>query len=287
MNAHSPLSEAPATDAPSRAEALAHGLVETRLALLGRLAEAGVEIAEQLQKQAKGETEAAVAQGDIGLCYARVARAVRLSLALQSRLVEDLKALEDDASRRAVEVEAQRDERRAGLEDARRARVQTVIARVIEAEHSDSDTVEALLEDSAERLDDGDRFDALLTRPFSEIIDLICRDIGVTPDWSRLSQEGWAQAELDSDAPGAPLAALGLPRPPRPPGAPPRLSASELDARYYAEVLRLEAKEAKVAKAEAQPPPASQTSLWGSAAAERRAVADCKRALAEIPDDDP
>jgi hypothetical protein len=226
MNAHTPLSDAP-PDAPpaaasSRAEALAHGLVEPRLALLGRLAEAGVEIAEQLQKQAKGEAEPAAAQGDIGLAYARVSRAVRLSLALQSRLIDDLKALEDGATRRAAEIEAERDERRAELEDVRRSRVQTVIARVIEAQQSDADAVEALLEDSAERLDDGDRYDELLSRPFSEIIDVICRDIGVTPDWSRLSQEGWAQAEIDGGAPGAPLAALGLIPRPRPPGAPPR-----------------------------------------------------------------
>ena len=42
-------------------------MLEQQLALLGRLAEAGLEIAVALERQAKGETDVDVARGDIAL----------------------------------------------------------------------------------------------------------------------------------------------------------------------------------------------------------------------------
>src|ERR1700750_2644546 len=64
----------------------AQPLVERQLQILGRLAEAGLEIAVALEAQAKGgET---VVEGDVVLAFHRVARAVRQTLMLQSRLIE-------------------------------------------------------------------------------------------------------------------------------------------------------------------------------------------------------
>jgi len=36
----------------------------------------------------------------------------------------------------------------------------------------------------------------VLTRPVGELIALICRDLGLSPDWSLLAEEAWAQAEI-------------------------------------------------------------------------------------------
>ncbi|MDB5459102.1 MAG: hypothetical protein JWO72_843, partial [Caulobacteraceae bacterium] len=57
-------------------------------------------------------------------------------------------------------------------------------------------------------LDDEDLYGDVLARPFSEVVADICRDLGLDPDWSRLAQEPWARAEIDSGQAGGPLAAL-------------------------------------------------------------------------------
>lgn len=82
--------------APAGAEAQARGLIQRQLAVLGRLAEAGLNIALAVERQATAaepatEAEPAdtvqVVQGDVALAYGRVSRAVRLTIALQARLV--------------------------------------------------------------------------------------------------------------------------------------------------------------------------------------------------------
>ena len=47
----------------------------------------------------------------------------------------------------------------------------------------------------------------MLSRPISELIALICQDLGLAPDWPQLAEEAWAKAEIASGAAGAPLAA--------------------------------------------------------------------------------
>ena len=225
-------------DAPSRAEALAHGLIAPQLAMLTRLAEAGVEIAVALKDQAQGptkksETEVAVVSADIGLAYDRVARAVRLSLALQSRLVSDLANLERGRAEAAEDARIEREDSAFFKDHARRERVDRIVRRVTLAEHPGGDAYVRLRQEAEENLEDFDRYDDLLSRPFSEIVDVICRDLGLTPDWTLLSQEGWAQRELASGSPGAPLKALGLTAAPRA-GPPPPVEA--FDRRFEIEV---------------------------------------------------
>src|ERR1700710_127081 len=70
----------------------AQPMVEHQLQMLGRLAEAGLEIAVALEAQAKGGP--AVVEGDIAMAYNRVARAVRQTIMLQSRLIEALQERE-------------------------------------------------------------------------------------------------------------------------------------------------------------------------------------------------
>ena len=48
-----------------------------------------------------------------------------------------------------------------------------------------------------------------------ETIALICRELGLSPDWQALAQEAWARQEIDSGAVGAPLRALRPHRPKR------------------------------------------------------------------------
>jgi hypothetical protein len=76
-----------------------------------------------------------------------VSRAVRLTFALQSKLIADFKAR----------------------------------ARAAEAEGRDADAVERLVLETGERLDRDSIWDALQTLPFDAIVAQICADLGLKP----------------------------------------------------------------------------------------------------------
>jgi hypothetical protein len=187
------------SDAPSALDR-ARALIEPQLRLLGRLAEIGLDVAETVGRQARGEAEAP-AKGDLGLAFARVSRAVRLTVALQQKLVDGLEALE--AGRPAG-----KDGARPDPDYILKARVERIVERTAEAEHDDDEwAVDRLVRETAERLDDIDLYGDLLDRPISEIVARIARDIGLPLDWSRLAEEAWARTEM-ADGAGEPLKAV-------------------------------------------------------------------------------
>jgi hypothetical protein len=155
----------------------ARPLVERQLQMLGRLAEAGLEIAVALEAQAKGGEP--VVQGDVAMAYNRVARAVRQTIMLQSKLIEDLREQETGV---------------AGDRAAARARAAGLIGGVID--HERKSDREPLRAEAAERLRQED-FSDLLARPFAEAVAGIVRDLGLAPDWLALYQDCWsAEAAL-------------------------------------------------------------------------------------------
>jgi len=209
--------------APARTAERARGLIERQLWVLGRLGEVGLNVALAIERQAMaaaddGPGAAApeavgpehfperlqVVHGDLALAYARVSRAVRLTLALQARLVQDLQALDEGEARRQAKQRSDRQAREA----ARKAQVERIVERVIQAEAADDAEGDRLAKEAYERLDEHDIYGDLLGRPVSEVIARICRDLGLAPDWSRLAEEAWAQQEIDSGVAGAPLMAL-------------------------------------------------------------------------------
>jgi hypothetical protein len=121
--------------------------------------------------------------------FARIARAVRQTVALEAKLYRDRQADHDKArAERAAET------RLRGIR--RKAKVIEIVERVVEGE-SDA---ERLLDDLDERLQDEDDAD-FADRPLGELVARICRDLGVTPDWSLWADEAWA-----SEARGGPAA---------------------------------------------------------------------------------
>ena len=91
-------------DAPATVDARAR--IEGQLVMLDRLAAIGMEIAEACGREAKApptEAPEGAARPHTGLVFARVARAVRMTIALQSRLAKDLAALDraEDIAERA------------------------------------------------------------------------------------------------------------------------------------------------------------------------------------------
>ena len=138
------------------------------MALLTRLAEIGLEIAEEAGRQAA----ASAGEGplhDPGLTYSRAARAVRLTIALQTRLAKDLEGL--------GRAEA----------SARRTRIHRLVERAIRCEHDDEDEIEQLSDEARERLWDDEALDEFTALPLGEAVARVCADLG-------LSAEAWVAA---------------------------------------------------------------------------------------------
>ena len=190
-------SDAPAGDAagdgctpPSR---------ERRLKMLDRLAEAGMELVEALVAQGKG-TGPKVVEGDVGLAFGRVSRGVRLAVLLAEQLSEPGENPREIArAAEAARAQAQAEHRKAHIDRAVR------VVRRVARDHCRHEEYGAYGYAARERLDDDDIYGLVATRPVGELVALICRDLGLQPDWDALAEEAWAKAEIASEAAGSPF----------------------------------------------------------------------------------
>jgi hypothetical protein len=181
-----------------------------QLEMLGELAELGLDVARAVERQASGRAEPPVVagpifRGDIALAYARVSRAVRLTLMLQAKLIEDLKA--QDAGADQARTDARPAPDGVAAERQRKARIERIVERLAEAEYpDDDDAVADLMTEAGERLDDEDLYGDLMHRPLSELVARLCKDLGLEPRWAELAEELWAVREVESGQVGWPLA---------------------------------------------------------------------------------
>ena len=191
-------------------DAAARALLERRLERLDRLADLGLELAEELVRQAKGETDIDVAKGDIALAYSRVARAVRQSVALQAKLIEDFqKPAREETQTTANDDDGYRELNISWLppQTDRKNPVRNILGRVVARETDAPEAIERFRREANEWLLD-ETLAGDLDRPLSEIVADICRDLGLSPDWTMLAQEAWAREEIQSGRPGEPLREL-------------------------------------------------------------------------------
>jgi hypothetical protein len=135
----------------------------------------------------------------------------------------------------AEEVQSGRAERSTlGVSDrwrsARRKRqAKAIVGEIIEAETASDFEANRLFNERDERLDDGDEEADFADRPIGELVARICRDLGITPDWSLFEDHDWAIEEARIRPPGSPFAATSgedqpPPDPPRPTHHPPGTS---------------------------------------------------------------
>ena len=192
-----------------------------RIAMLRELAEIGMDFAREMRRRALDEAPAQEASGEeigkMGMALTRVARAVRLTLALEARF--DGEVLERTQARRSALAEERSDRAL-----RRRSRVENAVTAAINVPGRPFREAERLyeaLEDWMEAEDD----ELFLARPLGEIITRIGHDLGVPID---LGPWGLADRTFEkSDPPGALQTARGL----RPPGkAPPRSAPPPLKA---------------------------------------------------------
>jgi hypothetical protein len=201
---------------------------ERRLRVLQELTEIGMRLARALERRVLAEDEAATEEAaepaagaaagrDPAVAFAQLSRAVRLTLALEAKTDEALRAL-------MAGVEQAREQERVGAaERARRAaahqrtdRLEQIRDLVLEAavrDLRDEDHIERLDSELEERLDEDEAFWIDPERPLRDIVERVCRYFGLAPDWSRWDGEGW----VEDDPPPWPWAAAPDARPTEPP----------------------------------------------------------------------
>jgi hypothetical protein len=198
----------PAEDRAAHREAV----LQRQVALLEQLAEAGLRMALAIEGEA---TEAKAAgepvRDDAAMTFSRVARAVRMTVMLQSKLIRDA----DEAQTRAAVDPLSEEAMIAAAEEAMRLdpeghmhklRVERIFDRVAKSAcGDDEERIGRLVIEAGERLDDEDLYGDILERPVGELVALLCRDLGLDPDWSRLAEEAWAREEIASGALSSPF----------------------------------------------------------------------------------
>ena len=186
---------------PDEREARAQARAERQLAMLQELAEIGMQIARAVRDEAAARAEAVdeaarpspFGNADLGLVYSRVARAVRQTLALETRVAEDIE-------KARVEHERARVTALRWASEERQREIRDYVAEAIEAEAVERKTpereVERLLDDLDERIEAGDYDDTLDTAPIGELVERICADLGVIPDWDLWGDQDWVTEHL-------------------------------------------------------------------------------------------
>jgi hypothetical protein len=170
-------------------------LAESRLRMLRRLAEIGMELAERTLN-----TQTAAAKGrDPADFYAPLSRAIRLTLALEAKTDEALRDL------RAGVVRVREEERTLTVErheaasakevEERAVRVRDLVAEAAEFEIPDVYEFAHVYHALRERLDEDAAYDDCGRRPLRETVERLCKDLMLSPDWSRWDGEGWIKDE--------------------------------------------------------------------------------------------
>ena len=203
-------------DAPSD---LADARAERQARVLERLCDLCMDVAEALREQVLGQVAAreAVDAGQTALALSRIARAVRLTLALEARLAEP--PPERAAAAGAPGAVAKPDIR-FFLRAKRRGHCALAAFKAIElVADGDNDRREELRSEVRERLREVD--DDIMNRPIGEVVAILCREFGLPYDPTLWADEPWAIEEAENaESPWPPPAAAGrwagpAPRPPR------------------------------------------------------------------------
>jgi hypothetical protein len=200
---------------------------ERRLARLEEMAELGMQLLRDLPKPTSEAEAPRIAEA-----FARISRAVRLTLALEEKtdlfLVKLAAGVAPAAGEEAAVVDDDEDyDWRTGIfwerPTRKRIGVEARISEAIDAEIADEETAKSLYLELDERLSDREACGRLMDHPFREAIERLCRDLNFEPDWSRWEGGGWAPGY----APAKPLwheqryANYGAPAPPASANAPP------------------------------------------------------------------
>ena len=200
-----------------------------RLRALEELADMGADLARLVLRQAHERAEAGEAPADItktgaidlGLVFARIARAVRQTWALHDRFDRERQARADECEAiRAARVTADIEKKASARANMSlrgaismttvREAIETVLDARVDAETGEDDPVpdeiHDLYEALDERLTDPKDKDDFADLPISQLIARVCKDLGMVPDWNLWAEEEWAVEEAEARMAGSPYA---------------------------------------------------------------------------------
>lgn len=216
----------PAAAAPSQAAEpfdpdMAHA--RRRQAQLSRMIEIGFVLLEGMledhaQRHVPAENDSG-ARKKFEAQYDRITRSIRLTMAMHERGREKMLDLSEGRAAAKKKWEAEHAEKAAAApkqkHDQAVERVRDIVQDAAEREIEHWSDLDDRLDALEERLDDDEAYADLEHRPLREVVERLCEDLQLSPDWTQWTGQGWT------------------PRPPfyRPPSsafhAPSRLSVEE------------------------------------------------------------
>jgi hypothetical protein len=172
----------PAPDAQEPAIDPVAARTERCLARLERLADKGLALAESVKED--GSTESADS-------FAKHSRAVRLTIALIMKIQEGPRTRRANAASPANDQAAEAPDPFAPLKTGRKAQVRELLRDVIDRETPDPEDNDTLVDALEERLLCDEAYDSIEGLPLRDIVERLCADLQLKPDWSRWTGEGW------------------------------------------------------------------------------------------------
>ncbi len=156
---------------------------ERHAAILARLADVGMEIAEALAVEVKKSPSP-----DLAAAFAKVAQAVRRTIALEEHLAKGLEILRNDlfAKRETLWEQAARAEGTKKQEAVDMAMADAVCEKFPDGDEA----CDALMGDVEMLLADADEFQGWIDRPVGEIVAGLCKALNLDPDWAIQDEDG-------------------------------------------------------------------------------------------------
>ena len=178
---------------------------ERRLRLLEELAEIGMELVRALRPAAEAAeaSDPRPAKGrDPVEQYASLSRSLRLTFALEAKTDEALAQLRAGVSQIRQRERVEREQfARAAAEKRQVARIDHVrncVTPLFEAEAETPEQLDDFYSAIEQRLEEDPAYDDLDASPLREIVERLCVDLCLNPDWSRWTGEGWSAEDRPS-----------------------------------------------------------------------------------------
>jgi hypothetical protein len=199
-----------AHDTPDDLDLLAPAIAraERRLRILQDLTDLGMRLTRIVVEQAEAAGVAPAADEDVADApvapranpandFARLSRAVRLTVNLEARADETLRALlAGDAPAREARRQA-RERRETAQADTRRKaardRVETLVMEVIDREAETAEDYVDLEDALRQRIEHDEAYEGLEDLPLGAVVERLCEDLRLTPDWRRWTGLGWIE----------------------------------------------------------------------------------------------
>ncbi len=194
---------------PDAIDARAADAAARHQAMLAELSGISMDLARDMGRRAL-EAQDGDEAAALGACFAKLARTVRQTIALETQVLQERSV----AELAAAEAKRLEREKRAL---ANKAVVQSAVRWLISNQMRSGKTRNGLdADDMRERLEHEDLSDlAYGDKPVGELIDMICKDLRLNIHWPSWRWKSWAREELEQRPPGSPFA-NGVPPPPLP-----------------------------------------------------------------------